>query len=159
MLGPAWPRSSRRIFKGSEPPTRAHVLSRYRPHGPIRSVAKWLINDVDDVAVGCQALADDYQRSDARLQAQLFLEFAAQGGVERLVALEPATREHPVALVPLAMFDQQDLVLADDERRHAQLWGNRVKGLHQGRQTDQRCAHRSGGLSATRAEAAATARA
>src|SRR5438270_14060466 len=41
-----------------------------------------LKNEVDDVAVGCQALADDYQRSDARLQAQLFLEFAAQGGVE-----------------------------------------------------------------------------
>src|SRR5260370_40499826 len=43
-----------------------------------------LKNQVDDVAVRSQALADDRERSHARSQAELFLELAAQGRVERL---------------------------------------------------------------------------
>src|SRR6202022_5098824 len=85
------------------------------------------------------------QRPDTRLQTQLFFELAPQRRVERFVTLEPAARQHPVALTALAVLDEQDLALADDDRRHAQLRRDRAKGLHQGRQADQRCAHRSAG--------------
>src|SRR5260370_29838489 len=102
-----------------------------------------LKNEIDDVAVRRQALADDHQRADTGVEAELFLDLTAQGRIERLVALEAATGQHPVALATLAVFDEQDLVLPDDDRRQPALRGHRVKVLHQGRQTDQRCAHRS----------------
>src|SRR5438132_3584840 len=106
-----------------------------------------LKNEVDDVAVRRQALADDGERPHAGIQAELFLELAAQRRVERFVALEPAAGQDPVALATLAMLDQQDLGLADDDRGHAQLRRHGIKGLHQRRETDQRCAHGSGGSS------------
>src|SRR2546423_2136436 len=104
-----------------------------------------LKNEVDDMAVGRQALADDDERPHARVEAQLFLELAAQRRVERFVALQPPAGEHPVALATLAVLDEQDLVLADDDGRHAQLRRHGTKRLYQRRETDQRCAHRSGG--------------
>src|SRR2546428_4820717 len=106
-----------------------------------------LKNEVDDVAVRGQALTDDHERPHAGVQAELFLELAAQSRVERLMALEPAPRQHPVALAALAVLHEQDLVLADDDRRHPQLRRHWVKGLHERRETDQRCAHRSAGSS------------
>src|SRR2546428_99574 len=100
-------------------------------------------HQVDDMPVGRQHLADDDQLPDPDIETELLHELAPQGGVERLQALEPPTRQHPVTLPALAMLQQQDLVVTDDDGRHAQLRRDRVKRVHQGGETDQRCAHRS----------------
>src|SRR5207237_642222 len=55
---------------------------------------------------------------------------------------QPSAWQHPVMLTALAVLDQEDLRAADDDRRDAQLRGHRVKRVHQGGETDQRCAHR-----------------
>src|SRR5437899_2456610 len=67
-----------------------------------------LKNEVDDVAIRRQALADDDERPHAGVQAELLLEPAAQRRLERFVALEPAAGEHPVALATLAMLHEQE---------------------------------------------------
>src|SRR6266576_3922459 len=73
-----------------------------------------LKNEVDDVAVRRQALADDDERPHAGVQTELFLELAAQRRLERLVALQPAAGEHPVALATLAVLHEQDLGRTND---------------------------------------------
>src|SRR5260370_14851379 len=75
-----------------------------------------LKNEIDDVAVRRQALADDHQRADTGVEAELFLDLAEQGRIARLVALEAATGHQPVALAPLQASDWLHLS-APDQRR------------------------------------------
>src|SRR5438874_11738463 len=77
-----------------------------------------LKNEVDDMPVRRQALADDDERPHARVEPQLLLELAAQRRLQRLVTLKPAAWEHPVPLATFAVLDEQDLGLADNDRRH-----------------------------------------
>src|SRR5260370_26323019 len=67
-----------------------------------------LKNEVDDVAVRRQALADDHERADTGVGAELFLELPAQGRLKPPVAREAPNAHRPTATSPLAGPAQQD---------------------------------------------------
>src|SRR5438874_1213140 len=90
-----------------------------------------LIDEVDDMPVRGERFADDCQLADARLESQFLTELAPEGRIQRLVALQPAARQHPVALTAFVVLDQQDPTVLGDDRRHPQLWRDRVKRVHQ----------------------------
>src|SRR3982074_438117 len=94
-------------------------------------------HQVDDVAVGRQHLADDHQFAHVGVEAQLLVELAPERRVQRFQPFQPPARQHPVLFTTLAVFDQENLSVADDDRRHPQLRCDRVKGVHQGGEIDQ----------------------
>src|SRR5437588_9938811 len=83
-----------------------------------------LRNQIDHVPVRRERLADDHQLGHPRFERQLLAQLAAQRRVKGLVTLQPAARKDPVALTPLAMLDEEDLVRPDNQRRDPQLRGD-----------------------------------